>query len=482
MTGRGCSPFFDGSGRRGDARIRIYDAAGALVADSVHTPDLRFPVERLTKRATASTTKVIGSASASCIGLPCGSSRASRGGTLARGVLPLAQPAELEHGLRDLKPGSAVRAALQGHYRAEARPTPGQRSLTLQRRAHPLWGSHRRRRCSYRSRPSGFCRRSTRPASHLRDCRRVDRAAVIIGLLMSARLSGRSCASRRRACALGPPRHASRLPARRSKRRDRRPRAHARGADGTAGRPHQAARILRGRRLARVQEPARLHSSRGRGDRLDRRSRRTPAPSGDADPRCRSARTAGNRRPRAGTNRCAARARGDLTGRPVRAPRGSRRRCRAARSPRSLSYRAPPMRCYVRVSSDRVAQVFENLLDNAASFAPSGSLVEVTMAADYATCIVRVEDRGPGFPPAHVDRVFDRFFTYRPDDGGRREHTGLGLSIARAIVEGYGGTIRATNRYEGGASVEVRLPIVTGVQPSSRSAQIASGAGSVSKL
>ena len=148
-----------------------------------------------------------------------------------------------------------------------------------------------------------------------------------------------------------------------------------------------------------------------------------------------------------------------------------------------FSYRAPPMRCYVRVSSDRVAQVFENLLDNAASFAPSGSLVEVTMAADL--CDVHRQGRGPRYQipsGACRTRVFDRFFTYRPDDGGRRERTGLGLSIARAIVEGYGGTIRATNRYEGGASVEVRLPIVTGVQPSSRSAQIASGTGSVSKL
>ena len=75
--------------------------------------------------------------------------------------------------------------------------------------------------------------------------------------------------------------------------------------------------------------------------------------------------------------------------------------------------------------------------------------------------VVLVEDRGPGFPPAHVERVFTRFFSYRPGLEGtrqaRKEHMGLGLSIARAIVEGYGGTITARNRDGGGALVEVRL-------------------------
>ena len=67
-------------------------------------------------------------------------------------------------------------------------------------------------------------------------------------------------------------------------------------------------------------------------------------------------------------------------------------------------------------------------------------------------------DRGPGIPEAHLSRVFDRFFTYRPQEPGRRDHAGLGLAIARTIVEGYGGTIAASNREGGGTSVEVKLP------------------------
>jgi two-component system sensor histidine kinase ChvG len=72
---------------------------------------------------------------------------------------------------------------------------------------------------------------------------------------------------------------------------------------------------------------------------------------------------------------------------------------------------------------------------------------------------VRIEDQGPGIPETHLDRIFDRFFTYRPGEPHARDgHTGLGLAIAKAIVEGYGGAIRAENRGEGGARFEVVLP------------------------
>jgi two-component system sensor histidine kinase ChvG len=56
-----------------------------------------------------------------------------------------------------------------------------------------------------------------------------------------------------------------------------------------------------------------------------------------------------------------------------------------------------------------------------------------------------------------MERIFQRFFTYRPVDL-RREHVGLGLAIAKQIVESYGGSISAANRPEGGARFEVRLP------------------------
>ena len=57
-----------------------------------------------------------------------------------------------------------------------------------------------------------------------------------------------------------------------------------------------------------------------------------------------------------------------------------------------------------------------------------------------------------------LGKLFDRFFTYRPDEQRNHRHTGLGLSIVKAIVEGYGGSVRAANNPEGGAVFEVRLP------------------------
>jgi two-component system sensor histidine kinase ChvG len=114
----------------------------------------------------------------------------------------------------------------------------------------------------------------------------------------------------------------------------------------------------------------------------------------------------------------------------------------------------------VRASADRLAQVFENVLANACSFAPPGTHVEVVVTAEASgdACVV-IADRGPGIPPAHLERIFDRFFSYRPDEpSASRSHTGLGLSIARTIVGGFGGTITAANRPEGGSQFEIRIP------------------------
>jgi signal transduction histidine kinase len=106
--------------------------------------------------------------------------------------------------------------------------------------------------------------------------------------------------------------------------------------------------------------------------------------------------------------------------------------------------------------------VFENLVENAASLSPAGSLIEVDSQRAAGEVVVTVADRGPGIPEAHMHRIFERFFSYRPDTD-RRAHMGLGLPIARAVVEGHGGRITARNRPGGGAEFEVRLP--AGAEP-----------------
>jgi two-component system, OmpR family, sensor histidine kinase ChvG len=115
----------------------------------------------------------------------------------------------------------------------------------------------------------------------------------------------------------------------------------------------------------------------------------------------------------------------------------------------------------VRASPARLTQVFENILDNATTLSPDGASIRVKLerSAD-GTASVDFVDEGPGIPDTHRGRIFDRFFSYRPGEGGERDrlHTGLGLAIVKTIVEGYGGAVAAANNAERGATFTVRLP------------------------
>jgi len=117
----------------------------------------------------------------------------------------------------------------------------------------------------------------------------------------------------------------------------------------------------------------------------------------------------------------------------------------------------------------RLGQVLVNLIDNARSFSPPGKPVKVMLARDGADVVVTVEDEGPGIEPDAMERIFERFYTDRPNDGFG-QNSGLGLSISRQIVEAHRGTIRAENRLgpvdasgeraRQGARFIVRLPAV----------------------
>jgi two-component system sensor histidine kinase ChvG len=113
----------------------------------------------------------------------------------------------------------------------------------------------------------------------------------------------------------------------------------------------------------------------------------------------------------------------------------------------------------VTASEDRLVQALRNVLDNAASFSPPEARVRAAVTQQNGHAVVRIDDEGPGIPPEHLERIFDRFFTFRPQNDARRDHDGLGLAIARAIVEAYGGTITASNLAPHGARIEVRLPV-----------------------
>jgi two-component system, OmpR family, sensor histidine kinase ChvG len=114
---------------------------------------------------------------------------------------------------------------------------------------------------------------------------------------------------------------------------------------------------------------------------------------------------------------------------------------------------------------ERLGQVFRNLIDNAISFAPEGSSIEIRAGVFDDFARVTVEDSGPGIPPDNLESIFDRFYTERPGDTFGK-NSGLGLSIARQITQSAGGRIWAENRPSrvpgkpsGGARFIVELPL-----------------------
>lgn len=109
----------------------------------------------------------------------------------------------------------------------------------------------------------------------------------------------------------------------------------------------------------------------------------------------------------------------------------------------------------------RLMLVIDNLLDNAVSFSPDGGLVQVSATVADDEVLLSVEDEGPGVPPAERETVFRRFHSVRPETEGFGEHSGLGLAIARSIVEGHQGRIAIGDREDAmqGARFNVHLPL-----------------------
>ena len=111
------------------------------------------------------------------------------------------------------------------------------------------------------------------------------------------------------------------------------------------------------------------------------------------------------------------------------------------------------------VDRDRIGEVLANLLENALRHTPSGGFVEVRAQGRGGEIEITVSDSGEGIAPEHLTRLFERF--YRVDSGRTRERggSGIGLAIARALVEAHGGGVRAESEGVGkGARFTVTLP------------------------
>ena len=110
------------------------------------------------------------------------------------------------------------------------------------------------------------------------------------------------------------------------------------------------------------------------------------------------------------------------------------------------------------VDPDRVTQLLSNVIGNAVKFSPAGGAVTVTARADDDAVEVAVSDTGEGIPAAQLPRVFDRFYQGSLSSRATRHGAGLGLPIARGIVEAHGGRIWIESAAGSGTTVRFTLP------------------------
>jgi signal transduction histidine kinase len=128
----------------------------------------------------------------------------------------------------------------------------------------------------------------------------------------------------------------------------------------------------------------------------------------------------------------------------------------AAEQGLTLEVRALDRPRRVRVDRGRIQQVLGNLLGNALKFTPAGGTVTLEATAGNDSAMFRVRDTGVGIPADRLPHVFDQFWQGSPGD---RRGVGLGLAIAKAVVEAHGGTISAESEPGKGSVFTLRLPL-----------------------
>jgi heavy metal sensor kinase len=122
-----------------------------------------------------------------------------------------------------------------------------------------------------------------------------------------------------------------------------------------------------------------------------------------------------------------------------------------------LEFDCPPDAA-VKGNPALLRRLIGNLVDNALRHTPAGGSVSVSVRPEGAACLLEVADTGPGVPPEHRERVFDRFFRGE-DERSRHGGAGLGLSICKRVADLHGGTIRFLPRPGGGSLFQAALPV-----------------------
>ncbi len=131
---------------------------------------------------------------------------------------------------------------------------------------------------------------------------------------------------------------------------------------------------------------------------------------------------------------------------------------RAERSRIALKLEVPPRLSLVTADADRTIQVLTNLLDNAFKHTPPGGTITVGGAERRGHVLLSVADSGPGIPESELPNIFDRFYKVDKARAGGRGGAGLGLAIAKRLVEAQGGIIMVESKPGEGARFVVALP------------------------
>jgi two-component system sensor histidine kinase BaeS len=108
--------------------------------------------------------------------------------------------------------------------------------------------------------------------------------------------------------------------------------------------------------------------------------------------------------------------------------------------------------------SDRLGQVFHNILENAARYADAGARVRARCRRDGPFVEAVIEDSGPGVPDEYLDKLFDRFYRLEGSRNRATGGSGLGLAICRGIIAAHDGTLVAARSPLGGLALTLRLP------------------------
>ena len=130
----------------------------------------------------------------------------------------------------------------------------------------------------------------------------------------------------------------------------------------------------------------------------------------------------------------------------------------AAQTKVKLAVRAESNLPMINMDADRMAQVFGNLISNALRYSPEGGQIILAAYRQENSIVLSIQDTGSGIAPEALPFIFDRFYQADPARSSGRE-SGLGLAIAKSIVEAHGGTISAESQVGQGTTMKIQFPI-----------------------